>query len=535
MKRLLLLNVFLFFTIIINAQGWGEIQKIVPYDRAIGDKFGYSVAMYGDYLIISAQNKATTSSSNGAVYVYKHDINGNWNQEQILTQSNIRQFDQFGNSVAMDGDYLIVGCRGQDYDENDNNYINGAPGAAYIFEKDGNGTWNQAQKLVATNRTSLDVFGDSVDISGNYAIVSAPWEDEDANEMNTLAYAGSAFIFERDAGGVWQRVQKIVASDRSEKVEFGDKAVAIDGNFIAVGVWRQFSDATGGNILSGAGAVYLFERDNNGNWNEVQKIVASDREQGEWFGRSVDISGNTLIVGASKEYLTGNTNTQYGAAYIFERNGSGVWNEVQKIKPDYLVHQSKFGQSVSIDGDNIIIGAYRVDIGSAADGGAAFIFNKDGLGVWNQVASIYDDDASTSDNFGFDVAIRGDNAVVGAQQEDEDELGLNFMQEAGSTYIFNVNEQNTLDPLNTLSVTNNNLKDSINTYPNPVKDILNVDLLGYYQNVDVNVYNSLGQLICKENYKNSNGFQLHLNVAHGLYLVEIETENQLSTLRIVKH
>lgn len=113
-----------------------------------------------------------------------------------------------------------------------------------------------------------------------------------------------------------------------------------------------------------------------------------------------------------------------------------------------------------------------MDIGSELDTGAAFMFTKDGLGVWNQVASMYDMDASSSDNFGFSVAVSGEYAMVGAFQEAEDEADMNYLGSAGSVYIFITNEFNTLEPLNTLSVSSINVSNSIKAYPNPVKERL---------------------------------------------------------------
>ena len=524
MKKILLLSVFLLSTIIMNAQGWGQTQKIVPDDRALGDEFGYSVAMQGEYAIISAPQKSgTTSSRNGAVYVFKMDTNGDWIQEQLLQQSTPRQFDEFGKALAIDGNYLIVGCRTQDYDENEANYINDAPGAAYIFEKDGSGNWSQTQKLVGTDRASLDVFGDAVDISGNYAIVSAPWEDEDENDLNTMSLAGSAFIFERDPGGVWQRVQKIVASDRKAGVAFGEGAVAIDGNYIAIGVFRELDDATGGNPLGSAGAVYIFERDGSGTWSEVQKIVASDRAQGEWFGYSVSLDGNHLLVGSNQN------NNFTGAAYVFEKDGNDVWNEVQKLTASNGVAGDRFGQDTDMDGNRIIIGAHFRDIGSPGDDGAAYIFEKE-AGIWTETAFIYDAFNSTSEYFGFSVGISGDYALVGIYRDDEDENEQNYIQLAGATFIFDANEPNTL------SVIENDFSSSLKAYPNPTDGDLSIDFNKHFQQIDISVYNILGQQVYTQKFYNSESIELQFNLPKGMYLVEVKTDaNVTSVLKIIKH
>lgn len=536
MKSLLQLSIIFLSFIHLQAQGWGQTQKIVAADRALGNEFAYAVALQGSYCFMGSRRDDTTSSNSGSVYVFKDDGTGVWIQEQFLTQSSTRQFDQFGNSLAVDGNYLIVGCSSQDYDENEANYINDAPGAAYVFEKDSNGNWIQTQKLVASDRARLDVFGDSVAISGEYAVVTAPWEDEDENDANTLDLAGSAFVFERDTNGVWQRVQKIVASDRKAGMAFGESALAIDGDHIAVGVFRETEDGSGNNILGSAGAVYIFKRNAAGNWNEEQKIVASDREIGEWFGASVALQGNTLVVGASQEYLLGNTSAQYGAVYVFEKDGSGVWNEVQKIRPDFLNRSSKFGHSVDLDGNRMVVGAYLMDVDtSVGGGGAGFVFEKDATGTWNQVANIYDSEATTSDYFGFAVAISGDLAIVGAYQEDHDENGINYIQSSGSLYVFNANEPNNLPPLNTLSVFENEFGYEIKAYPNPVEDVLNIDLSSNYSKVSVKIRNTMGQEVYSKSYINTNTIELMINYPNGIYLVELKnSEGAIAILKVVK-
>ncbi len=128
--------------------------------------------------------------------------------------------DFFGINVSIDGNYAIVGAIYEDDDELGNNPLNGA-GAAYIFEKDGGGNWTQAQKLVASDRAPGDWYGRSVAISGNYAVVGAYQEDHNAMGTGTLSEAGSAYIYERDGGGNWNFAQKIVASDRAADDEFG--------------------------------------------------------------------------------------------------------------------------------------------------------------------------------------------------------------------------------------------------------------------------------------------------------------------------
>ena len=328
-----------------------------------------------------------------------------------LTETKIVASDRqtsvfFGYSVAISGNYAIVGA----YYENPENIVDA--GSAYIFEIDTSGNWSEKQKIVASDKGSYDYFGNSVAISGNYAIIGAPYEDPDNIES-----AGSAYIFERDTSGEWRQIKKIVASDREEKDYFG-YSVAISGNYAIVGAKNEDPGNTGK-----AGSAYIFEIDTSGNWSHKQKIVASDKGANDYFGYSVAISGNYAIVGAYNE------GTVAGSAYIFKRTSgiSGTWSEKQKIVASDKQFGDNFGNSVAIDGSYAIIGARYEDPGDIGDAGSAYIFEIDTDGSWNQLQKIVANDRQSSDLFGISVAISGSYAIVGANGKDS---------YTGSAYIF---------------------------------------------------------------------------------------------------
>jgi len=223
----------------------------------------------------------------------------NFNEVIKAVASDRGTYDYFGVSVSISGDYAIVGAYRDREDTSGANTLSDA-GSAYIFERDAGGNWQEVKKIVASDRGAVDYFGFSVSISGDYAIVGAFIEDEDTSGANTLSESGSAYIFERDAGGNWKEVQKIVASDRETNDLFG-YSVSISGDYAIVGAHYEDEDTSGANTLSLAGSAYIYERDAGGNWKEVQKIVASDRGATDLFGMSVSISGNYVIVGANEE------------------------------------------------------------------------------------------------------------------------------------------------------------------------------------------------------------------------------------------
>jgi hypothetical protein len=223
-------------------------------------------------------------------------IAGDYDELQKIVASDRASYDYFGYSVSISGDYAIVGA----YCEDENasgGFTRLEAGSAYIFKRDGT-SWSQEAKIVASDRAVDDYFGHSVSISGDYAIVGAYWEDEDASGNNPLDEAGSAYIFKRD-GTTWSQEAKIVASDRDADDYFGH-SVSISGDYAIVGAYQESEDASGNNAVYQAGSAYIFKRDGT-SWNQQAKIVASDRAFYDYFGYSVNISGDYALVGAYQE------------------------------------------------------------------------------------------------------------------------------------------------------------------------------------------------------------------------------------------
>jgi hypothetical protein len=339
---------------------WSQGQKIVASDKADNDAFGYSVAISGNYAAVGARDNNNT----GAAYIFERE-NGSWTQKQKLVASDAQLYDQFGNDISISGNYVIVCAVSEDISNDDK-----SSGAAYIFERNTNGTWSQKSKIFHSDREKGDNLC-SVSIDASYAIVGVKFEDP-----NSTHQAGSAYIFERNTNGTWSQKQKIVASDRASTDYFGI-SVSISGNYAIVGALNEDQDANGDNTLSNTGSAYIFERNTNGTWNETQKIVASDRGSTDNFGISVSISGNYAIVGALNEDQDANgdnTLSNTGSAYIFERNTNGTWNETQKIVASDRGAGDKFGNSVAISGNYAIVGAHYEDPDGSGNAGSAYIF-----------------------------------------------------------------------------------------------------------------------------------------------------------------
>jgi len=303
-------------------------------------------------------------------------------------------------------------------------------GSAYIFYKDEGGPdkWGEIMKIVAGDRAPYDEFGCAVSISGDYAIVGAREEDHDTVGDNNMSGAGSAYIFYKDEGGPdnWGQVKKIVASDRDGSDEFGF-SVSISGEYAMVGAEKADDDPQG---LYYNGSAYIYYKDQGGinNWGQQAKIFPHDRHNEDQFGYSVSISGDYAVAGAKfadTDELDENIMTSAGAAYIFYKDQDSIngWGQVKKILQTNRAPNDEFGVSVSISGDYVLVGADNddqdaMDNDSLGNAGSASVFHKDqgGINEWGEVIRLVNSDRALYDHFGATVAISGDNAIIGSER-----------------------------------------------------------------------------------------------------------------------
>jgi hypothetical protein len=204
---------------------WSEQQKLTATDAAVDDNFGFSVAVDEDTAVIGAY---ADDEGSGAAYVFSRSAGGVWSEQQKLTASDggDGESEQFGWSVAVDGGIAVIGAA-WDYDDNDNGYFFGS---AYVFSRSAGGVWSEQQKLTASDGAEEDHFGWSVAVNGDTAVIGAWGDDDDGSR------SGSAYVFSHNTVGVWSEQQKLTASDAAAVDLFG-WSVAVDGDTAVIGAW----------------------------------------------------------------------------------------------------------------------------------------------------------------------------------------------------------------------------------------------------------------------------------------------------------
>ena len=461
---------------------WNLESKITPNDGGVNDSFGKSVAISGDVAAVGSYSHGDF----GAVYIFNYQA-GNWVQTQKLIPFDGEINDRFGYAIDLDENYLLVG--------NPTDGHNGTlSGSAYIFDKDG---WTLHKKVYGDQIDEADQFGCSVAIQGQYAIVGAE-EDEGINGTSS---AGTAYVFFNSISSDWEQTAMLWAADAQPNQAFGS-SVSIFDDYIIIGAERD-SEAGGS---SGAAYVFRDESGNGVNWLMQNKLFGDKDNDVALFGNAVHLFGTTAIVSSKYDDDNGHNS---GSAYIFNSivntsnlpvlsvtpssfelssaqttfdininnnspaysmdwsaysldpwlqfnsASSGTNSGVVTVSIDenlycprdgriiirapgaiyspreIFIHQDagpnshevditplnlneldNFGWNVDIDGESAIVSAVGDDE-FGWEAGAAYIFERDGCCSWNQTAKLHTSDHSEGDNLGYSVAISGDVAIAG--------------------------------------------------------------------------------------------------------------------------
>jgi hypothetical protein len=314
---------------------WTHRQSIWGSDTDNSDHFGYAIGLDGTTMIVGAYNAFGDGyyRGPGAAYVFQFD-GQQWYQTQKLVPHDSATYDLFGVRIDLDGDRAIFGTPSR-RDNGQNT------GAAYIYRRVG-GVWTEEAKLLPVEAEVDDGVGDGVAISGEWAFIGAVGDGD-------MAYNGGAVYVYR-YNGTWQRVQKLYASTPNDWADFGC-GIDADGDTLAVGCYY---DENHGEYT---GAVYIF-RNQGGTWVQTQKILADDYDNQVEFGYWLDLKAGVLAVGATEDDTLG---TSGGAAYVFHDDGT-AFSQVAKLLPSDGDGWDSFGRDVSVSGTLVAVGAPESDV-----------------------------------------------------------------------------------------------------------------------------------------------------------------------------
>ncbi|MEM6343385.1 MAG: T9SS type A sorting domain-containing protein [Bacteroidota bacterium] len=435
-----------FYTAPLNAQSWQLQSPIIPLDSNIKaqDNFGMGVALTDSFMLIGSPNHEYDENGDnrmfaaGAAYIFQHDLTGIF-AFQKLAAPDRSGAAAYGHEVAMNENWAVVSAF-----QSPSNSLNGV-GQVYIYAQEAGGLWVLDTILAPPQAQAIMQFGISISLYQDALIIGAAREKRDANEQNDLTDAGAAYYYEYDAVQGWQFVQKLVASDRSEDARFG-VGVALYDNVICVGAPDQTLDPLTFPIIKGGQVYVYEKDSTSGLFSEVQILRDQSPRSLGAFGTDLALWENELMVGETNEgeYPTGSV-PQAGMVEVYQRDATGVWQYEQALVPQDLNQGGLFGR-VDLQGDLAIVGAYGTDIGalptdSIKDGGAAYVFERIN-DQWQQVDKFAPSDRMSFDKLGDAIAINGSQVLVGGPFSAQDAA----LFDAGEAWLYQRDFPLTLEP-----------------------------------------------------------------------------------------
>ncbi len=342
-----------------------------------GQQFGGSLAVGSGQILIGETGNGTLP---GIVYVYQKR-SGVWSETaQLMVGEEVGPPDGFGQSLAADGNTLLVGAPVE---------ADGA-GAAYLFRADNRGNWSRLARLTAGDRATDYRFGTAVALRGNRALVSAPGRG---------AGAGVVYVFELGADGNWSESGTLVARDAQPDLGFGALIALESTTALVATAGRRDADAS----------VYAFHLDQaSGRWTAQGKLEASGLEERSGYGRAIGLGDGLAVIGAP------GAAQRVGAALVFAFDtDAGAWTARTRLAPFEAQPNAQFGASVSFDGTNVLVGAP----GDADGRGALYTLRRDGS-VWAESRRQVSASVPEGAGFASGVMVAGDIGVAAASGVD---------------------------------------------------------------------------------------------------------------------
>lgn len=425
----------------ISSQNLQQSAKVVAPDRAADAGLGFSVAISGNFAVVGArwedtdQFGASPMTNAGAAYIYQRDANGQWAFYQKIAAADRDDNAEFGYDVDIHDEVIVVGARYESYDALGNNFLTRA-GAVYVFELNQFGVWAQFQKIVPTDRWENEWFGTSIAVDSSFIAVGCPGDDHLDNFANPVFNGGALFTFRRGSSS-WFQTDKFENPSQDDDDYFGT-GVAMSFPRVLCGA----PDADPVNV-NNAGQVYLYAFSGN-SFNYAGSYIAPDRAPNDNFGLQVAISDSAFLVGApfNDFGLTGAPPvSNAGAAYLFRMMPNGSYNFAQKLVAPDRQTDDRFGQKVALDDSMAVVGSK--DNGTDGQGnnpilraGSAVAYSLDVSGTWSLLGKLTAPIRDSLFYFGSDVAVEGEQILVGSYGDELDENGANPFLRAGAAYFF---------------------------------------------------------------------------------------------------
>ncbi len=385
-----------------QADTWGQVGQLVVLSPSEDDHLGFRIAIECDTVVVGSYNAQ-------AAYVFErnHGGAGAWGKLVELTGGY-----SFGRAVAIAEETIAVGAPGDE------------GGLVVIFERNqgGDDNWGQVTEVTPVDLEAEDTFGEALWLRGDRLVVATRRDDDWGDDT------GSVSLFERNAGGAdtWGQVGKITASDPDLDTFFG-QSIHLSGSTLVVGT--PYDDDQG--YRSGSVTIYSTLPDLR---SDVMTLTNPNPGNGNHFGNSVGLSGDTAVVGAPMDDVEC---SDCGAAYVFSRNQGGVdaWSQIGTLTPSVTVEAGNFGEAVGISCDTAVVGVPLADV-SGADAGVATVFvrNESSADDWDEVQVLTGPDVVAGDHFGESVAISCDRLAVGATDH---QVGGDTV---GAVYLFERNQ-----------------------------------------------------------------------------------------------
>lgn len=535
-KTLLFITLISFFTI--QSQNWGE-QILNQPNTGTSYGFGMSVAIDGNFAVIGAPGEGDYT---GSAHIYKKDENGVWHHHQKIEDFGRKFVDNFfGFVVAIQGDLIFITCHKDRIDEERFEKI---AGSVLVYKKDENDVWNGLQKIRSTDIRTGDSFAVDMAVSGDYLVAGSPYNDYDASNNNLLNAAGAAYIFKKDNNGVWNQMQKITPTQRIAFDYFG-RNVNIYGDYILISGTKNTNDADE-IINDGNASVYLFKKDNNEVWTQVQKIKPNNSIASSRFGyEDLAIFEDYIAVGATSTRILENNIWFYGAVYIFKKDNDGIWTESQMIKEP---EASGFGYGISLDNNLLLISAPKskviVNGIRTNDVGKSYLYVRNANNQYELAETLQASQVIENSKIGLGtvnqtegyaaIAIKDNQFILGASNTKRTVGNTDYFF-AGTAYISgNVDDLGLLN--NVLNIDDTLLNPEIKVFPNPVNDKLNIYLSENYKKINIAIYNVLGGILLEKEINNTSDLRIGFPFTRGVYFVKITSKNnKTKTIKLIKN